>query len=93
MPKTTSSRVVGFAFAVIVLLLGVLSAYQAPDTRVRVERLLDGPIIGPDLDRSIGQHPGPFAHPRPRLGREPAGQLLSLFRRPQGALHPARVSR
>ena len=54
MPKTTSSRVVGFAFAVIVLLLGVLSAYQAPDTRVRVERLLDGSIIGPDLDRSIG---------------------------------------
>ena len=56
MPKTTSSRVVGFAFAVIVLLLGVLSAYQPPATHVRVERLLDGPIIGPDLDPSIGQN-------------------------------------
>ena len=42
--------------AVIVLLLGVASACQAPATRVRVERLLDGPIIGPDLDPSIGQN-------------------------------------
>ena len=40
----------------IVLLLGVASACQAPATRVRVERLLDGPIIGPDLDPSIGQN-------------------------------------
>jgi hypothetical protein len=41
---------------VLVLLLGVLSAYQPPATHVRVERLLDGPIIGPDLDPSIGQN-------------------------------------
>ena len=41
---------------VLVLLVGVLSACQAPATHVRVERLLDGPIIGPDLDPSIGQN-------------------------------------
>ena len=42
--------------AVTVLLLGVVSACQAPVPRVSVERLLDGPIIGPDLDPSIGQN-------------------------------------
>ena len=43
----------GLAF---VLLLGATSPCDAQATGVRVERLLDAPIVGPDLHPSIGQN-------------------------------------
>ena len=42
--------------SVVLLWLGAMSAFQAQAVGVRVERLLDKPIIGPDLDPSIGQN-------------------------------------
>ena len=61
---------------------------------VRVERLGDGPIIGPGLHPSIGVNiQGSVADPGARVGGGPTWGLLSLLRRPQGAVHPARLRR
>ena len=61
---------------------------------MRVTRLGDGPIIGPDADPSIGVNiQGPSLIRVPDWAREPLGAVLPLLRRSQGRLHPAGLRR
>ena len=56
---------------------------------LHIERLLDGPIITPDMDGRIGGKTSPGClRPHAGLGRESARALLPVLRRPSGHLHP-----
>ena len=87
-------RIVTAAIACGIVCASAWPAAQAPGPGVRVERLLDGPIITPDLHPSIGVNiQGPSLIRVPDWVPDPLGAYYPLLRRPQGVVHPPGVCR
>ena len=74
-------------------LAGALSTDVAAQS-VRIERLLDRPIIRPEMDAAMGSNiAGPSVIRVPEWLPNPLGPLLPVFLRPPGHLHPSGLRR
>ncbi len=82
MPTTTPSSILGrlALAALLVCSAGTRTEAQRPVHEIRVERLLDAPIVGPDLHPSIGGNiQGPSIIKVPDWVSEPLGAYYLYF--------------